>query len=480
MKGTGAMSTGSSVSMGGRASGGVTAGGGAGLSLSPEARFGGPASSFSSRGLASYKEALSSSININHGREAKPAFARTANLVPKTSIIDMSRPFSKGRVTSVPRESKASIASRAFEASKTFFKSNKDMTKYSGIASPISKRGAEPERKSALKVDAFKNTVILWERPRIERVTSVSRVSGLPTVKSGAREIATPRPSEIQKPKTVFQHVEARIKVSPKSETARSFHLDMKQAERTVRAMTAVGFTQPKAYEVVTQTLAKKYEGKPGVELLPKTATASEITTEPQVIVQTQVLSEVHTKLGVENPQIENEEGKKPLKKDEKKGIKFYFVAHQEAIKNRIEGAISAARQLLQNQDKVTGKDVAYIMSRQAVGKYESEVAMGVRSDGTHKEFLEKLEKMGEIEDVHEMEIKIGSAAIEHKPVKLSFSSEGDQVGHEGAMKVYEGPLDGKRAYFKDNGHRFGRFKDGKENDQVWFVPDSNSLPIPA
>ncbi len=474
MKGSAGIATGS-VSVGRGASGGM-ASRSIGSSLSPEARFGGPTSSFSSRGLGKYNEAFSKSININFGREAKPSFATSMSLRSSRSMFDLSRPVVKENVTKAPKISKEPVTkrvSKAVEVRSIFSTPN------------VSNNRVEQSPKTSPKMEAFRNTVVLWERPKIagpqRQKERAVRPLALRTI-SKPREVAVPnivRKREMPKPQTVTQHIEARIKVNPKSEAIRSFRLDLKQAEVAVRAMTAVGFAQPKSYESVTQTLMKKYEGKPGVEVFtqpvpqPKTEVKAQVKAAKVQDPETQTLQEISKK---------NDKPKPKGKEEEQEGIRFYFRNYAEANKARVAGVIAVARKLLSNRQEgqvVTGQDLYQELSYQKSEEYESEVSRSVKEDGTWKGFLQKIAGIKSITEIEGIEVEAERISDQEKAVKLSLSEEGENLGQEGAVRVYENPLEGQRAYFKENKNSFGKFKEGR-NGEMWFIPEAKGLPIPS
>lgn len=440
-----------------------------GVSLSPEARPSSGPATFSSKGLARYNEALSRTVNINHGKDGK--FATNNGAWTRPSIFDISKPVSKDVV--------------ARSAHKAAYKSP---IRIPGKVVEVKTIVVAPQKKTETRPDPFKNTVILWQRTpdriapvapkQIER-RAVKReiVKAAPERIFAKREIISQQTQikdAIHKPSPfIKEQIAPRVRVHAKSETARAYRLDVMQAQRTARVMTSVGFSEAHIQHSLQKTLIQRYEGKPGVEIAPEQKTQTETKTKPTV------LPAVHSKTveqGATPPT--EEEKKKPKEEKEEEGILFFFKLYKEAKAKRVSGVVDAVKKLFSYKKEgeiVTGKEVAYELSKNTSTDVESEVSLTIRPDGTWKGFMQKIATIGAITDPELAEAEAERISKEEKAVKLSLSDTGEDVGREGAIRVYEGPLHGQKAFFKENGGAFGKFKDGKNSNQIWFIPTIDS-----
>ncbi|MGE5042431.1 MAG: hypothetical protein ACM3IJ_06055 [Candidatus Levyibacteriota bacterium] len=497
MKGIG-VSGGVSAGVRGGASGGIAAGKGVGSLCSPEARFGGAKASFSSRGLSrfnanpiGFKEIggvkSPSIVNLNKGREAPKMFdlarlVRSDPVVPFKSIdapkiIDINH--GKGKISSVAR-------TKSLEPKNIF-----DLGRKPAKDAPIFVRPKpvflEPNKPQYIKSEApvkasAKKAKI--EAPKVIKADSMIKVRPVPETRVfrpetpyvahsalKTSEVATTRKTEMPKPAVQVRLEQAiRVKSGVDPLVRRAVELDILEAVKTARIVgVARGMAEPQAHLEVMKVLAKKYEGKPGVEII--TPPKTEIQPETQVKAITAAAVEVSRK--AEKPEAVKTDQPEGAQKAEKlNGKEFFFIKDEKARKKRIAGALSAALRILKykgaDQKVPTGADLSYEMGRVDGIEQVSEVSSHLHPDGTWKGFLEGLKSLGEIPDISGLEQKVQAVIDLQEPVKMSFGSEG-QVGEAGAVKVYEGSLEGQNGYFEENKKSTGRFE--KSDGKLWFIP---------
>lgn len=356
------------VSAGMRVSGGTVRMGG--LS-SPEARFGGASSKFSSRGLSNFNRSpigfkeiggvrsSNSIVNINRGKEAKSKSARTPSLGRQRSMFDVSRPIqhspvsmpsefgvkvslrngrearpSKARTNSLltPRPmfdmsrkpvnmgefgkrmsvGKVDSVSRAKKVERPLINPFRNINRvasprpeYRTVAQRTQEVGFNPRVRSerVKRVSPFTDTVILWQRkdvsPRVKLEAAVRHAPKKETiahVKNLEHVTVTPRRVELGQPrkKEVVKGVpKARIETQTRRKTEKAkvpkrlkvgsivrvskdvspevrslIYRDIKDAKVILipAIMKARKVSYQEAAQEVTQTLAKKHEGKVHVD----------------------------------------------------------------------------------------------------------------------------------------------------------------------------------------------------------------------
>lgn len=511
-----------------RASGVGTASKSFGSSLSPEARLGGSNSMFSSRGLADSKPGKSmfnhsvitsspknSIININQGRESRPKFATNNAVRSQKSIFDISRPFAKEKPTfssknefgvklniNQAREIRPQIArTRSLEPKKSLFDISRPIVRVSPpekkndmvIARPLENTAPKTERRA----NPLKDTVILWQRseskPKVSEVKKGMRaeVPHFHPKQETHKHTSTRKEHRVSQERKVatqnFKRVELKhmIQILPtiSPEKLPAVRLDIKKAKEMIPLVVrARNISYRSAVAEMANTLSRKYEGSvrvaPAAQVVPSTAEAS-LSQKTELKVQQQAARVVKSKATAGAQDIlmmgADEEDKKIGKKEEDGSIiYFYFKKDFRAKIKRVTDAMSVAKRLFSYKregDVITGAYISYAVGSYSFQDHGSEVAQSVRPDGTLKTFLDKLKNVGQISKVEEAERMIYDASTYDAPVKLSFSPEGEQVGREGAAKVYEGDIEGERAYFEENGRSFGKFKKDEKNI-MWFIPE--------
>lgn len=415
------------------------------------------------------------------------------SITPKPGMIDMGRPR-QATPREVPRATRISPRNEYFKATPV----RVDLLKSAQIEFKSIVPSAAPKRSTEARPDPFKSTVVLWERPKPTPVTTPKAPEASMKGVSKSKEVSprvryktteavrthtTPAtrvdtaPQPAAQP-TLKDYVSTRIKVDPKSAVFHAFELDMREAQIAAQAWIAVGRTPTAAYESVTRAMIKMHQGKPGIEVVPQPKIEPEAKLEAKPKTQGQALPSVKTQPEEDVSAPSENDDKKNPGRDKQRGLRFYFKTHTEVLQKRFTGAIDTVRYLLSTRSDVSGQDIAYELSKQQGHDYESEVVSGVKTDETYTEFLERIKNIGTITEVGQVETDIHIAANAQKPVKLSFSPDGEQAAREEAAVVYGGRLEGETAYFKDNHDAYGTLVTGKE-DNMWFIPTSKN-PLAA
>lgn len=503
----------------GRASGGTSLSKGFGSSLSPEARFSGASSKFSSRSLSMFnKDAISSApksiFNVTQGREAKPQFASSTSLRVGKSIVDIARPISP----TVPkfsgprnefgiklnlnqaREVKSPAARvKALEPKRGMFDVSKPVVPREMVvpfsAQKTDVRVVRPMEvkasKPTVQASPFKDTVILWQNPNMQHRITPERKTRETVVGKSLKSLESSTQNQHKK-----ASVEGKVHHAPTSKRVELKHLvrispmvspdklptikrDIKDAKKMVQTIVrARNVSYTAAVEEIAQVLAKKYEGSlqilPAVQVQPKIETKTDFTTKTQTQPKAEQAVMAQPTERTQEIAVDNKDRKKEGSENDLPTLIFYFKKDLKTKTKRIQDALFAARKLFsykRDTDVITGADISYEIGKYSTPGQVSEVAKSIRPDGTLNTFIDSLKRAGPVSKIEEVERMIQEVSSEDAPVRLSFLSEGEQVGQEGAQKVYEGDIDGKRAYFEENGRAFGKFKRDKKNI-MWFIPD--------
>ena len=141
---------------------------------------------------------------------------------------------------------------------------------------------------------------------------------------------------------------------------------------------------------------------------------------------------------------------------------KIYFERDIRANNAREDRAVLALDHLLRNRkedDSIPrGSDIASVVA-QLDQEVKSEVKTGLIGDGSFKEFVYEVSKLGELKNTLKLKEMVKEIITKITAVKLTSKISHLSASHADAERVYESSLQGVKGYFKEKDFLLGEFK---------------------
>lgn len=405
------------------------------------------------------------SLNIDNGRKAKSPEARIKSLEPARILFDLSKK---------PAFEKASL--------------RKTLPKIDLV-----KAGSESKIKSPevrLVIPKVSNEVLKTIKVKPEQVNIKKEQ------KKRVKTLKTDRP-----------HLTHIVKASPQVSDLerRLVYADLSMAKKVIPFDARVrGISLAEAEKQAIKRLSEKHKNKiviTPVEPLVTPNVSPQLQSVEQTVVnkkaQTDTLTrndgKRSTELNVNNNQdvgggtkLPEPTGaaspKSPKKEDPLKEKEFFFEKQVEVNKKRIERAVSALDSLLKSRKNDTlpaGQEIADLISDSDT-QFQSEMAKPVHKDGSLKKFKDAVGKLKEVTHLGEFIEKLDEIVDKYPAIKLSVSKPkpNEGVNRKKVEHIYEGPIDGKQAFFKDYMKVNGNFQG--QSEKTYFIPSANLPGAPV
>jgi len=476
---------------------------------------------FSSRGLSNTFKDIPHSptpshnpiVNMSHGMEDKPSFARSNSLDSKKSMFDVSNPVKNNQIvpheiSSVgkPSESKSNPmidinngkhdkpffkrpeefgkAKSMFDVSRPIHTETHDVSKpfnepskHDSAVSPEKKQiefqsaTPNPEVTTREHVSPFKNTVVLWEakatpslKPETITQPSTQHLPHLqpkvhteqkPDVKpqTAPKPITEVRTKHVTEERPLKELVKLKTLTSPATQT--EVRTDIEYAQSFVpKIVETQKITTEEASEMVARILAKKHVGKVEVRVKEKTATEPETASQPKT--EAAVEKKLQS-LGLKLQLKRKEEKEERQAQTKQKRKVLYFEKDDVANDFRVLSVVAATEKVLfrQNPEQYpTGRQVVKEIERSfALNNGISEVAKAYTKDGSYAEFLEEVAKVTHVTKASKMKEIAEKITDKYTAVRLSFSKKHNKgADKKDAELVYGQALENVEAFVAEDG----------------------------
>lgn len=473
-------------------------------------------------------------LNIKNGTEKKSKTARTESLKPR-GLFDITRPVSKSTITPLERKVQTALKSSRFLNEKrpiSIFgqrlqENSKPKSKELKFTSPITLnidngrraqtrearvRALEPSKilfdigmRSSLKPEIQSNTSLKPETNKKQAIVNVDVIIHAITEskKKAEKKTRTVSKEKIRKtPKRV--ELKHRIKVLPNLDIdqAKLVRADIHKTKKLIPLLVrAKGITLEEAQKEAVQILSNKHKNKIVITPVEPVAVPS-VAPEMQPLlkgdvgkkVEAGVLARNDTSTGVEaasnisqasgggvkKPEQANSTQPKPQKREDPPHEKeFFFEKQTEVNKRRIERAIQALNSLLKTHktDMIpTGDGISRLISDTDT-ELQSEVAKPVHKDGSLKKFKEAIGKLTKIHTI-EFAVQVEKIVHTYPAIKLAVEKPIEGADRRKVEYIYEGPINGKQAFFKDYQRVNGNFQG--QSEKTYFIPTDNLPGAPV
>lgn len=466
---------------------------------------------FSSRGLSNTFKDIPHSptpshnpiVNMSHGMEVKPSFARSESLNSQKSMFDVSNPMKTNPI--VPHETysigKPSEGSKSpmidihhGKEEKPFFNRPQEFGKPKPmivisrpVAEPIKQQEhvsseknpvefqkivPKPESSPQEHVSPFKNTVVLWEKAKAQPATTTSTglkhepiTKAQPEFKSQPAvqpEIKT-KPYVKTLPEVRTKHITeasplkelVKLKTLTPPATQTEVRTDIEYAQSLVpKIVETQKITTEEAHEMVARILAKKHVGKVETRVKEKTATKPEVAPQPKTEAAVeQKLQSLGLKLQLKRK--EEKEERQVLPEHKRKVL--YFEKDDSANDFRVLSVVAATEKVLfrKNPEQYpTGKQVVKEIERSFnLNNGISEVAKAYSKDGSYAQFLEEVAKVTHVTKASKMKEIAEKITDRYTAVRLSFTKKHNKgADKRDAELVYGQALENVEAFVPEDG----------------------------
>lgn len=491
--------------------------------------------------IAPHETRFQFGLNIKNGTEKRSKTARVVALRPQ-GIFDINRPISKNAVVPFERKMQSALLRsekpRTVFAHKLQEKSRSVKPRETRINSPISQSTdngrkalskearvkvlepartlfdfstkpalkAEPLRPIAPNIDFLKtSTENKIKTPEI-RLAIPERTEAFQTVKPRIEQPKTKKEHKkrVKTWRVDRPHLTHLISTSPQiSDLERQLvHADLSMAKKVILSEARVrGISLAEAQTQAIKRLLEKHKNKIVItpvepllspdavpQLQPVEQAAAGTKTKTEVLAQNVVkgASELQKNSkqvaggGIQNPDsANNSQSKPPKREDPPREKEFFFEKQIDVNRKRIERAIQALDSLLKSHktDTIpTGQGIADLIS-DSDSELQSEMAKPISKDGSLKKFKEAIGKLAHIH-IYEFAEKLDQIVDKYPAIKLAVEKPNESAARKKAEYIYEGPINGKQAFFKDYQRVNGNFQG--QSEKTYFIPSSNLPGAPV